>query len=57
MAKSLKRFGRRFRKQSGQSLVEYTLVLAFIAIVVVLILQGIGTKVNNTISTTNNGFP
>jgi Flp pilus assembly pilin Flp len=57
MAKSLNRFGRGLRKQSGQSLVEYSLVLALIAIVAVLVLQGMGSKVNNTLSTTNSGFP
>ena len=57
MAKSLNRFGRGFRKKSGQSLVEYSLVLALIALVVVLVLHGIGSKVNNTISTVNNGYP
>ena len=57
MAKSLNRFGRGLRKQSGQSLVEYSLVLALIAIVAVLVLQGMGSKVNNTLSTTNTGFP
>ena len=57
MSKYFKRKSRRLRKQSGQSLVEYSLVLALIAIVVVLVLQGIGSKVNNTLSTTNSGFP
>ena len=57
MSKYFKRLSRRIRKQSGQSLVEYSLVLALIAIVVVLVLQGIGSKVNNTLSTTNSGFP
>jgi Flp pilus assembly pilin Flp len=57
MSKYFKRLSRKIRKQSGQSLVEYSLVLALIAIVAVLVLQGMGSKVNNTLSTTNSSFP
>ena len=57
MKKRLQRFVRVIRKQSGQSLVEYSLVLALIAIVVVLVLHGIGNKVNNTLSSVNANLP
>jgi pilus assembly protein Flp/PilA len=45
------------RKQSGQSLVEYALILALIAVVAILVLQGLGGKVNNTLSSVNANLP
>ena len=57
MKKRLQKLVRVVRKQSGQSLVEYSLVLALIAIVVVLVLRGIGGKVNNTLSSVNDNLP
>ena len=44
-------------KQSGQSLVEYSLILALIAVVAILVLQGLGGKVNNTLSSVNANLP
>ena len=35
-------------KRSGQSLVEYGLVLALIAIVAILVVQAVGTKTSST---------
>jgi pilus assembly protein Flp/PilA len=57
MSKYFKRLSRRIRKQSGQSLVEYALILALIAVVAILVLQGLGQKVNNTLSTVNGNLP
>ena len=57
MSKYFKRLSRRIRKQSGQSLVEYALILALIAVVAILVLQGLGNKVNNTLSTVNGNLP
>jgi pilus assembly protein Flp/PilA len=46
---------RRMKKQDGQSLVEYALILALIAVVAILVLRGgIGTSVNNKLSAVNN---
>jgi pilus assembly protein Flp/PilA len=45
------------RKQSGQSLVEYALILALIAVVAIVVLQGLGSKVNNTLSCVNACLP
>lgn len=45
---------RRMKKQDGQSLVEYALILALIAVVAILVLRGIGTSVNNKLATVNN---
>jgi Flp pilus assembly pilin Flp len=48
---------RRARGISGQSLVEYALILALIAVVAILVLQGLGGKVNNTLSNVNSNLP
>jgi len=38
-------------------LVEYALILALIAVVAILVLQGLGGKVNNTLSSVNANLP
>jgi pilus assembly protein Flp/PilA len=53
----LQKLVRGIRKQSGQSLVEYALILALIAVVAILVLQGLGGKVNNTLSSVNANLP
>lgn len=53
----LRRVVRSLKKQSGQSLVEYALILALIAVVAVLVLQGLGAHINNTLSTVNSNLP
>jgi pilus assembly protein Flp/PilA len=57
MKKRLQKIIRGARKQSGQSLVEYALILALIAVVAILVLQGLGNKVNNTLSSVNANLP
>jgi pilus assembly protein Flp/PilA len=57
MKKHLHRLVRVGKKQSGQSLVEYALILALIAVVAILVLQGLGGKVNNTLSSINANLP
>jgi pilus assembly protein Flp/PilA len=57
MLQRLRRIVRSIKKQSGQSLVEYALILALIAVVAVLVLQGLGTHINNTLSTVNANLP
>jgi len=57
MKKHFKRLSLAVRKQSGQSLVEYALILGLIAVVAILVLQGLGNKVNNTLSTVNANLP
>jgi Flp pilus assembly pilin Flp len=53
----LRKLLRVVRRQSGQSLVEYSLILALIAVVAILVLQGLGGKVNNTLSSVNANLP
>jgi pilus assembly protein Flp/PilA len=43
-------------KRKGQGLVEYALILVLIAIVVILILTFLGTKVNDTFSRIGSGL-
>jgi pilus assembly protein Flp/PilA len=57
MIRRLQKLVRVAKKQSGQSLVEYALILALIAVVAILVLQGLGSKVNNTLSSVNANLP
>jgi len=57
MKKRLQKLVRKVNKQSGQSLVEYALILGLIAVVAILVLQGLGGKVNNTLSSVNANLP
>ncbi len=43
-------------RKKGQGLVEYALILVLIAIVVILILTFLGTKVNSTFSKIGSGL-
>jgi Flp pilus assembly pilin Flp len=40
--------------KSGQTLVEYALILAFISVVAIVVLQRLGSKVTSVFSTVNN---
>lgn len=44
-------------KKKGQGLVEYGLILVLIAIVIVLILTFLGSKINQTFSQIGSGLP
>jgi len=57
MKKSLKKWYRGLKQQKGQSLVEYALILALIAVVAILVLKGIGGRVNNTLEAVNANLP
>ncbi len=45
------------KSEKGQSLVEYGLVLLLIALVVILMVKGIGGWTSNSYSSVNNAFP
>jgi len=48
----MKQFIARFvREESGQDLIEYAFLAVFIALVVILGIQAVGTAVNNKMST------
>ena len=44
-------------KEKGQGLVEYAIILALIAIVVIVVMTALGKKVNNTFETVNSLMP
>ena len=44
-------------KEKGQGLVEYAIILALIAIVVIAVMQILGKKVNNTFNSISNSLP
>ena len=56
MTKRFQKLFRRFHKRSGQSLVEYALILALISVVAILVLKGIGTGVNTKLSNVNGNL-
>jgi len=57
MKKALRKMYRGMKSRKGQSLVEYALILALIAVVAILVLKGLGGKVNNTLSAVNSALP
>jgi len=56
MKKYLQKVIRKLRRHSGQSLVEYALILALIAVVAILVLRGIGSGVNNKLTSVNSNL-
>lgn len=57
MKKMFRKLRRTLKSRNGQSLVEYSLVLALIAIVAVTVLRGVGKKVNTTLTSVNSNLP
>jgi len=47
---------RRLKRQTGQGLVEYALILALISVVAVLVLRGIGSSVNRKLGNVNGNL-
>ena len=43
-------------QERGQGLVEYAIIMAFVAIVVIAIVRLLGPKVGNVFSSVNNSF-
>lgn len=56
MKKHLQKLVRRIKRQSGQSLVEYALILALISVVAILVLRGIGSQVNLKMTSVNSNL-
>ena len=46
-----------FPKEKGQGLVEYAIILALVAIIVIAVLRLLGPKLGNTYSTIQNSLP
>ena len=49
-------FFSRLRREEGQALVEYALILALVAVVVVGVLVVLGHSVNNTLNNVTNSI-
>lgn len=56
MGEYVRRWLRLAARQSGQSLIEYALILAFIFIVCVAMLRAIGPSVNNSLVPVNQNL-
>jgi Flp pilus assembly pilin Flp len=54
--KTMQNVVRRMNGRSGQSLVEYALILALISVVAILVLRGIGTNVNTKLASVNSNL-
>ena len=54
--KRLQKMLRKVKRNSGQSLVEYALILALISVVAILVLRGVGTNVNGKLSSVNSNL-
>ena len=57
MKNALRKLYAGLKSRKGQSLVEYALILALIAVVAVLVLKGLGSHINNTLSSVNANLP
>lgn len=44
-------------KEKGQGLVEYAIIIALVAIVVIAVMRLLGPKIGNTFSTINSSLP
>jgi pilus assembly protein Flp/PilA len=44
-------------KEKGQGLVEYAIILALVAIVVIAVMRLLGPKIGNTFSTISSSLP
>jgi|GEM_PF-784741 len=51
--KHMRRLVRKTTRRSGQSLVEYTLILALVSVLSIAVLRGIGQSVNNKLASIN----
>jgi pilus assembly protein Flp/PilA len=56
MTKRFAKIVRKLKQRSGQSLVEYALILALIAVVAIAVLKGVGTSVNTKLESVNSNL-
>jgi Flp pilus assembly pilin Flp len=56
MRNRLQRLCRKLRTKSGATVFEYALILFLVSIIAIVILQGIGGKTNNMVTTVNNAW-
>ena len=56
MNRRQQRLLRKLRGKPGATLTEYAVILVLVSIIAIAILQGIGGKTNNMVTTVNDGF-
>lgn len=56
MNRRQQRLLRKLRAKPGATLTEYAVILVLVSIIAIAILQGIGGKTNNMVTTVNDGF-
>jgi pilus assembly protein Flp/PilA len=49
-------FAKYLRDESGATAIEYGLIAAGIAVAIITVVQGLGTKLNSTFSSVSNGL-
>lgn len=52
----MKTFARFLKDESGATAIEYGLIAACISVAIIAVVQGIGTKLNNTFTTISTGL-
>jgi len=57
MRKKVHKLLRRFRTRTAVTVFEYALILSLISVVAIVVLEGIGGKTNNMVTSINSGFP
>ena len=57
MKMTIRRLYRSFKSRKGQGLVEYSFVLALVAIFAMVALRGVGSGVNITLTAINSNLP
>ncbi len=56
MRNRVQRLCRKLKTRSGATVFEYALILFLVTIIAIVILQGIGGKTNNMVTTVNNAW-
>ena len=56
MNKKQQKVLKKLRVKSGATLTEYAVILFLVSIVAIAILQGVGGRTNNMVSSVNDGF-
>jgi len=46
-----------FHNEDGATAIEYGLIAACISVAIILVVQGVGTKLNSTFQAINNALP
>jgi Flp pilus assembly pilin Flp len=56
MRKRIRKLLRKLKTRSGATVFEYALILFLVSIIAIIILQGIGGKTNNMVTSVNDAW-